>query len=252
LRKRQHDHVNHERWLVSYADFITLLFAFFVVMYAISQTDLAKLQAVQDSMREAFGMAGPVGMIDMAGTGGGKTINPMDERLTPGGRIVQMPAGRANISHDPDPQIKSLIDKLEESLSVEIGVTDYSENVTLRFDERGLVVRLAAKDLFERGSSKVQRDLRPLINRIGKILKEYGFYVRIEGHADESEKNSYLLSSARATWVAKYWIKKFAMQPKRISVAGYGKYRPISKSKTKWSSGVNRRVEIIILPSKPN
>src|SRR5688572_33104450 len=95
-RRKREEHGNHERWLVSYADFITLLFAFFVVMYAISQADMAKLKQVADGMRSAFGKAGPVGVVELRGKGSGAEINVFDMQSVPGGRIMDLPAGKVN------------------------------------------------------------------------------------------------------------------------------------------------------------
>src|ERR1700719_2907734 len=96
MRKKHPEHVNLERWLVSYADFITLLFAFFVIMYAISQADVSKFKKVSASMKAAFAAAGPVGMIDLDGHAGGNTANPLDNPEPPGGRVMNMPAGKTN------------------------------------------------------------------------------------------------------------------------------------------------------------
>src|SRR5206468_13026985 len=96
MRKKHPEHVNLERWLVSYAHFITLLFAFFVIMYAISQADVSKFQKVSASIKAAFSAAGPVGMIDLGGNSGGNTANPLDNIEVPGGRVMNLPAGKTH------------------------------------------------------------------------------------------------------------------------------------------------------------
>ena len=106
MKKKHPEHVNLERWLVSYADFITLLFAFFVVMYAISQADISKFKKVSQSLKVAFAAAGPVGMIDIGGSSGGSTANPMEAIEPPGGRVMNLPAGKTNTASDPDPQLQ--------------------------------------------------------------------------------------------------------------------------------------------------
>src|SRR5471032_1905771 len=90
------EHVNLERWLVSYADFITLLFAFFVILYATSKADASKFKAAALSIRTAFGTAGPVGMIDLGGASGGQTLNPFEVIEPPGGRAINLPAGKTH------------------------------------------------------------------------------------------------------------------------------------------------------------
>ena len=95
MRKKHPEHANHERWLVSYADFITLLFAFFVIMYAISQADIAKFRKVSASMKRAFSAAGTAGFVDTGGASGGDTVNPFEAEEPKGGRAIGLPAGCA-------------------------------------------------------------------------------------------------------------------------------------------------------------
>lgn len=256
MKKKHPEHVNLERWLVSYADFITLLFAFFVVMYAISQADMSKLKKVSASMKAAFASAGPSGMLDLSGNSGGTTLMPFDEMEPPGGRAINLPAGKTNTASDPDPQLQEMKDLLEESVSLEFGVSDISEKMHMQFDSRGLIVRLAAKDFFASGEIDIKPDLRPLMDRIGRIVTRANRMIRLEGHADteESKKSpfpsSWELSAARAAWLAKYFIQRFDVNPAHLAVAGYGHFRPISEGKDEWSRAKNRRIEIIILNNR--
>lgn len=252
MKKKHPEHVNLERWLVSYADFITLLFAFFVVMYAISQADMNKLKRLAESMRAAFGPPGSAGVIDLQGRSGGDTAAPLEQEEAPGGRVLNLPAGKANTAADQDEVLQNLRDKLEQTITLELGVSALSEDMKLFYDSRGLVLRLAATDFFDEGSAEIRGDLRPLLDRIGKLLALTPKHVRIEGHADAHEKpgsfsSLWELSTARASWVAKYWLKRFDFDPKRLSVAGYAGYRPLGKGDGQWSQARNRRIEIIIL-----
>lgn len=253
MRKKHSEHVNLERWLVSYADFITLLFAFFVVMYAISQADMAKFKKVSASIKAAFSAAGPVGMIDTNGSAGGLTVNPLEMQDIPGGRIENLPAGKTNTASEPDPDLSNLKEKLEESISLELGVSDISDKVQMLFDSRGLIVRLSAKDFFTSGSASVKEDLFPILDKIGRIVASTQRMIRVEGHTDSTEeksagfKDDWELSADRASTVVKYWIKRFGYDPKRIGVAGYSHYRPLSERTDEWGRAKNRRVEIIIL-----
>jgi chemotaxis protein MotB len=250
MRKKHPEHVNLERWLVSYADFITLLFAFFVVMYAISQADMAKFKAVSASMKAAFS-GGSGGAIDLHGTSGGPTVNPFEQIEAPGGRVVDLPAGKTAVAAD-DTGLQNVRDLLEESISLDTGVADTSDKMQMQYDSRGLVVRLAAKDFFEQNDSQVRPDLRPLLDRIGRVVAKTNRLVRVEGHADPSESNPWELSMARAAWVVKYWISRFDVDPKRLAAAGLAQYRPLTDKNGKqdeWTRARNRRVEIIILNS---
>ncbi len=255
MRKKKHpEHVNHERWLVSYADFITLLFAFFVVMYAISQADLAKLQKVSKSIREAFGGAGGQdSFIDLEGSGGGKSVVPFEDFPETGGRIPDMPAGKTHTAAESDSTLQNLKEKLEESISIEVGVAELRENIEVYYDRDALVLKLSVKNLFSEGSAEVESDLIPLIEKVGMIVvSQTNKLFRIEGHSDLSEAktaryaNSWALSSARAATVAQIWMSRFSLNPARLGVAGYGHYRPASKERTLMGKASNRRVEIVL------
>jgi chemotaxis protein MotB len=253
VKKKHPEHVNLERWLVSYADFITLLFAFFVIMYAISQADVAKFKQVSASIRAAFAASGPVGMVDLQGNAGGNTANPFDSPEYHGGRVTNLPAGKTHTAADPDPELQEMKDLLEETVSLELGVADFADKVQMQYDSRGLIVRLAAKDFFDEGAVEIRPDLRPVLDRIGRVLSRTKRLFRIEGHSDigESKTQGYAsgweLSSARAAWLAKHWIKRFEIDPMRLGIVGYSHYRPVSKGKDEWSRAKNRRVEVIIL-----
>ena len=257
MKKRKHEHVNLERWLVSYADFITLLFAFFVVMYAISQADLAKFQKVAASMKKAFngGTAGQ-GAVQSDGSAGGNSVNLMDDETVPGGRVLNMPEGKTNTSADPNEELQKTKELLEESISLETGVSELSEKMQILYDSRGLIVRLAVKDFFPEGQTEVPQDLRPLLEKIGKILNKTDRPLRIEGHTDPSEAkvagypSDWELSAARAGWVARYWITRLGMDPRRIAIAGYGHFHPLTQTKEDWFRGGNRRIEILVLNSR--
>jgi chemotaxis protein MotB len=255
VRKKHPEHVNLERWLVSYADFITLLFAFFVIMYAISQADLTKFQKVSQGIRQAFS-SGPVGMIDLGGTGGGTTANPFDTKERATGRVIDLPAGKTNTAGEPDPELSEIKEQLEEAISLEVGATEISDKLQMQYDSRGLIVRIATKDFFDVGGVEVRPDLRPILDRIARIVLKNKRLIRLEGHIDSAEANTagfasgWELSSARAAWVAKYWIKKFDADPARIGIAGYSQFRPLSTGTDVWSRAKNRRVEVIILNNR--
>lgn len=252
MRKKHPEHVNLERWLVSYADFMTLLFALFVILYASARADKAKASAVAASMRKAFG-AGPVGMVSLGGASGGQTANPFEMEESPGGRVHDMPAGKTNTASDPDPELQEIKELLEEEISLQLGTADVTEKLQMQFDSRGLIVRISTKDFFEEGVAVPRTDLTPVLDRIGRVLSHTKRLVRIEGHADSAESNpkdfrsAWELSSARAESVAQYWINKFGLEPSRVGVAGYSYYRPVTQDTDPWQRAKNRRVEVIIL-----
>jgi chemotaxis protein MotB len=237
---------------VSFADFMTLLFALFVVLYACSQADMAKMKKVASGIRQAFS-SGPMGMIDVGGASGGNTLNAFQSEDPAGGRVQDLPAGKANTAADPDPQLQEIRELLEEAISLDLGATEISDQLQLQFDSRGLVVRIAAKDFFEENTVEVKQDLRPILDRIGRILSKTKRLIRLEGHTDLAESrppgfpSDWELSSARAAWVAKYWMSRYDFDPARLAVAGYSHFRPLTEQTDRLSRAKNRRVEMIIL-----
>ncbi len=256
MKKKHPEHVNLERWLVSYADFITLLFAFFVIMYAMSQSDTAKFRKVTEGLRRAFSAAGPVGMVNLGGTSGGESVSAFDMIEPPGGRTLDLPAGKTHTAADPDPELQEVRELLEETVSLELGATEISDHLQMQFDSRGLVVRVAVKDLFPEGGIEVRPDLRPILDRIGRVLSKTKRLIRLEGHMDPYEKksndfhNDWEFSCARAAWVARYWLERFEFEPSRLGVACYASFRPLARGTDPWSHAKNRRVEFIILKNQ--
>ncbi|HRK01065.1 MAG TPA: OmpA family protein [Oligoflexia bacterium] len=253
MAKRHPEHVNLERWLVSYADFITLLFAFFVVMYAISQSDLAKLKSVSESIREAFNAEA----IDQQGKSSGKTLNQFDPASAQGGLLLDMPAGKSNIMAPDYEDLKRVADILEESVSYELGDADIAEKMQIIYDDRGLVVRLSAKNFFEPGAADVKPEAVPILDQMAKVLKTAKRHIRVEGHTDDlAVKSDYYpsnweLSTARAAWVVRYLIQKYKFDPRYLTVAGYAEYHPIAPNKSEEGRAKNRRIEIVVLSKEP-
>lgn len=216
-KKKHEDHVNHERWLVSYADFITLLFAFFVIMYAMSQADIEKLKKVSESVQKALGGAS-ASTVDLDGKVGGSSLNQFDSIPIDQHRLVDLPTGKYHTASDPDPTLQDLREKLEESISFELGLSTASDRPELLYDSEGLVIRLAMKNFYNAGEIEIPQDLRPLVDRIGRAIAKTSLLIRIDGHtsADEVDLQKYAsgweLSSARASWLAKYFINRFEMK----------------------------------------
>lgn len=253
MPKKHPEHVNLERWLVSYADFITLLFAFFVVMYAISQSDLAKLKSVSESIRQAFNAEA----VDQQGRSSGKTLNQFDPTAAQGGLLLDMPSGKVNIMSPDYEDLKRVADIIEESVSYELGDADIAEKMQIIYDDRGLVVRLSAKNFFEPGSAEVKPEALPILDQMAKVLKTVKRHIRVEGHTDNIAVQSdyfpsnWELSTARSAWVVRYFIKKYRFDPKYLTVAGYAEYHPVAPNTTEEGRSKNRRIEIIVLSKEP-
>lgn len=248
MKKKHPEHVNLERWLVSYADFITLLFAFFVVMYAISQADLAKFNKVAGGIRAAFSGDSA---FDLSGKADGNAIDVFSAPNSSRGSVIDLPAGKTNATGDSETQLQEVRDLLQETVSLDMGAADTSDHLQMKFDSRGLIVQISAKNLFEEGEYEPQLDYRPLLDRIGKIVYNTKALIRIEGHTDlvemkdGKELDGWDLSFARAAWIGKYWIEKYKIDPKRIGMSGYSHYRLLDDKQRKESK--NKRIELIFL-----
>lgn len=229
-RRIRSNPVSSDRWLVSYADLITLLFALFVILYATSQSRVEKFKVVHESLRNAFA---------------GKTT-----REAPPAMVVDSsgkPIAENSLEHT-----KNLLEQELPTLG---------SSVQMLEDERGLVVRLAAKDFFDDASAEPRAELVPLLLRIGRVLVKLPNEIRIEGFSDAIEEkqlgknhdawvSDWELSSARATGVVRLWIEQLGMNPKKIGAAGFSHFRPLSDKTDIWSRGLNRRIEVVVVKPK--
>jgi len=251
-RKRKHAHANHERWLVSYADFITLLFAFFVVLYASSQVDNKRVAQVSAAIQGAFqelgvftgSEPGPV-LRQESAPPSGKSVEdvPALERIA---SAAQSPAGTG---HGYGPDIEKLRRDLEQALGEEIK----KHEIQMRVTPEGLVVSLREIGFFNSGDATLLSDGQATLTRIARVLNEKGFQIRVEGHTDNVPihtshfKSNWELSTARATEVVSLLIEQHGFDPGQISAAGYSQYRPIAANDTEEGRKINRRVDLVIV-----
>jgi chemotaxis protein MotB len=258
-RRRHRPHSNHERWLVSYADFITLLFAFFVVLYASSQVDKRKVGQLAMAIQVAFQEMG----VFPAAT----TEIPLDSNKPMPFSTVQAieqmknktETGRtASPSEDPaapdQVDLNTLQSELQEALHNEISLNQ----VALHRETEGLVVSLKEFGFFNSGSTTIKPDSLPALDRIASILAVRICRLRIEGHTDDVPihtpqiASNWELSTARATEVVRFLIVNHRFGPERLSAAGYAQYHPIASNGTANGRAQNRRVDIVILASLPS
>jgi chemotaxis protein MotB len=258
-RKRTGAHGNHERWLVSYADFITLLFAFFVVLYASSQVDQRKVGKLSLAIQIAFQ---EMGVFPASTTQIPLNVNnPMPfstvqaienvERSTELGRVSSQPTDSlAGASEETD--MATLKSELEQALRGEIALRE----VSIRRETEGLVVSLREFGFFDSGSATIKPQALPALDRIASILAIRTCKLRIEGHTDNIPIHTALihsnweLSTARATELIQILIVRHRFAPERLSAAGYAEYHPVASNLTAQGRAQNRRVDIVILTSQ--
>jgi chemotaxis protein MotB len=252
-----------ERWLVSYADFITLLFAFFTTLYAISTVDAQKASRLVTSVNEAFdnGIMNP-GNKQLALSQGSGGVDPssglFQDHIKKGG------------SDSKDKTLKDL-DKLKHSFKrsaisdatamgqlkrgVETLLAGYVHKGRVRahLEPRGLVISLGEIGIFDSGSDQIKPEGKILLDTLATSLVSLGNYIRIEGHTDNVPictsrfPSNWELSTARATAVISHLVASFGMQPELISAAGYAEYRPSAPNDTEEGKARNRRVDIVVL-----
>jgi len=255
-RKRSHGRSNHERWLVSYADFITLLFAFFVVLYSSSQVDQKKVGKLALAIQVAFQELGvfpdsntqiPLDSNDPMPFSTVQAIQNVN-RSAELGRVSPSPEDSlAAASEETD--LATLQSELQDALHNEIAL----HKVALHRETDGLVVSLREFGFFASGSANIKPESLAALDRIASILSVRTCRLRIEGHTDNvpihtaQMASNWELSTARATELVRLLIVRHRFAPQRLSAAGYAEYHPIASNLTAQGRAQNRRVDIVIL-----
>jgi chemotaxis protein MotB len=261
-RKRPTSHANHERWLVSYADFITLLFAFFVVLYASSQVDKRKVGKLALAIQVAFQEMGVFQAsttevpIDAADPMPFSTVQAIEntERTASLGRIASRPDGPLGAgAGEENGDLAELQAELETALASEIRRNE----IAMRREPDGLVISLREVGFFESGSAQMKSSSQSAFDRIADLLRRREYRFRIEGHTDNAPihtaqfPSNWELSTARSTEIVRLLIVREGFAPDRLSAAGYAEYHPVASNRTVEGRGINRRVDIVVLGRAP-
>lgn len=255
-KKRHPPHANHERWLVSYADFITLMFAFFVVMYSTSQVDQRKVGKLAMAIQVAFQELGVFPASTSRVPASSQSPMPFNEvqaidnnqRTAALGRIAPAVAGALSGAQE-NGNLSNLQQELEHALAPEIS----RHEVALRRVPDGLVISLREVGFFESGSAQLRATSVPAFDRIASLLSEREYRVRIEGHTDNVPihtaqfASNWELSTARSTELVRLLIEKHGFVPGRLAAAGYAEFHPIASNGTTEGRALNRRVDVVIL-----
>ncbi|XZG71136.1 flagellar motor protein MotD [Chitinibacteraceae bacterium HSL-7] len=241
-RKRRHEeHDNHERWLVSYADFITLLFAFFVVMYAISSVNEGKYKVLSDSLIDAF--RHPLAQTDIV-------------------RIQADPKSALVIKAQPTPnpprENPDLAEKTRKmrgmagDLRAQLGPMIQDGRVRVTQSRRGIAVEIADSVLFQVAKADLNDQARTMLSAVARLIADTDNLIVVEGHTDNQPMYSaqfpsnWELSAARAAAVVRLFAEN-GVVPKRMVALGYGEYRPVDGNDTPEGRARNRRVTLNIL-----
>jgi chemotaxis protein MotB len=257
-RRRSEDRTSHERWLVSYADFITLMFAFFVVLYSSAQIDKRKAGQLAAAIQVAFEQ---MGVFDTSGSKVAVASNEPSavadvqiiasvKRLQDMGRLPTSPQSSLTGSVDR-PKMDELQRKLQNALALQID----NRVISVTPSKEGIVVSLREAGFFQSGSTQLGPQTLPVLAAIVKIIGPEKMDIRIEGHTDnvpihnDKYDSNWELSTARATEIIKLFITKFTIAPNRLSASGYAEYYPTASNETAEGRATNRRVDLVILNS---
>ena len=241
MRKRPVEHENHERWLVSYADFITLLFAFFVVMFATNQSDKNRAKLVSDSVRDAL-EHGQISsrLSNMMGKGkhDGKTSDH-SQAIPP--EILGKDTHPADLT-------KSLAN-LQKGLAAEL----QTGKVQMKLEGRGLVIDLREAAFFASGDDSLSAESYPILAKIAAEIQGMPNQVRLEGYTDSVPihnahfRNNWELSAARAIAMLEALADRYQVSRPRLAIAGYGENAPADTNETEEGRAHNRRVAVVLL-----
>lgn len=262
-KRRQEEHENHERWLVSYADFITLLFAFFVVMYSISSINEGKYRVLSDALVAAFRdpsrSLNPIQIGRLAKSPHTSPISlPYEYR-----KNVKQP-GRRPDTRSEDRELRS-VQRSEaastalQSLSGEIQRAVQSlideDLVKVRQGKGWLEIELKASILFPSGSAALTESALPVLRKLSKVLREHPNPIQVEGHTDNVPIRSLVypsnweLSAARAASVVQLFAQ-YGIDPGRLAAIGYGEHRPVADNDSVAGRRKNRRVALVVLATE--
>src|SRR5271170_6497418 len=258
-RKKSHGHnPSHERWIVSYADFVTLLFAFFVVMFATANADKGKVRAVGESVKAALkeGRITNVGdAIRQAIAREGASPVPSsgfakkargEKDQTGEGPSVEEQSARAYL------ELRPLMDKLKKQLQAEVQKGD----VEVRMEPRGLAISFKQAALFASGEDRLKTSAYEAIGKVGGAIRVLPNQVRLEGNTDnvpihnERFRSNWELSTARSIALLNLLVDRFEVPPDRLGVAGYADVAPVASNATEGGRARNRRVDVVILSER--
>lgn len=222
----------HERWLLTYADMITLLMIFFIILYVMSTVNQAKFQALANSLNIA--LEGGTGLFESAGPS----------------MIDGQTAGVASVSES------QLLSEVQKELTNYLEQEGLAKTVSVHGEARGLVISFQEMILFHKGNSTLTSEAQEIVAKVGGMLKSLPNYIRVEGHtcnlpiSNGTFHSNWELSSARAITVVNEFIASSGLEPERLSATGYGEYRPRATNDSEDNRILNRRVDIVVLSSK--
>ncbi len=239
MAKRKHDeaHENEERWLVTYADMITLLMVFFIVMFSMANTDLKKFETVAEALGNAF---------NVLGTSPGQS-------LMGNSRSSGSSRGATPFSFGALPARQRDFVQVSTELAGAAQQLGLDSAIDVRMNMEGIIISLSDAMVFEPGSAELRSEALPVLDTVGNILKTTNNEVRVEGNTDDIPTNSPLyptnweLSVARAVSIVRYLTDEVGIDPQRLSAAGNAEFNPLVPNDSRANRKTNRRADIIMV-----
>lgn len=235
-QRRKGDDGPQSPWLVTYADMVTLLMVFFVLMFSFSEVDVQRFRSILSAFQASLGVldGGVQVLSDDAQLEGGTQLDLDDFQLV-------------------RPELEAQLRFIYSDLQSFVHQRDLQESVQLQLTERGVVVRFADRILFDLGQAELKPEALEILDQLVEVLREVPNPVRVEGHTDnlpinnERFPSNWELSTARATTVIKQLVEEYGLDPHQFSAAGYGEYRPLVPNDSAENRALNRRVDIVLL-----
>lgn len=230
-KKKKGDDVNTNAWMDTYADTITLLLTFFILLYSMSAVDTQKLNELTAALKNS--LQGSTKVTDL------KNIGQL----------------KVAIEKDGD-KLVSKYENLSKKLNKIIDEKGLKDDIKVREEDRGIVLQLGENILFDPGKANLKEDRKKVLDGITTIIKSTDNDVLVEGHTDDVPMHNkefasnWELSTARAVGVVKYFVDEQKLDPIRFSAKGYGEFKPLVKNDTPEHRATNRRVDILIVEQK--
>lgn len=253
-RRSRGAHENHDRWLITYADLITLLLIFFIIMYAMSQIDIKKYDTLAKSLQLEFHRADSI--IEMGSGLEGST--DVSKYQSPAPSAAQSPQASPNASANADAERaqrrEQALQDLLKVIETYVKENKLQQDVFVGDTPQGIAIRLSDRFLFDLGKADLKPDAKPALDKLSSLFKKLDTTISIQGHTDNlpiqagsAFKDNWGLSSGRALSVLRYFVDARKLPENLFEVAGYADTRPVAANDTESNRQKNRRVEILVV-----
>ena len=247
-RKKQEEHENLERWLVSYADFMTLLFAFFVVMYSISSVNEGKYRVLSDSLSDTFKKEQSSAEVIDFDNSLSKAEIPQSEEL------IELPIPNETIEDNQNKDINPTLNEISNEVSGAVEDLINNGMISINENENWLEIEIKSSILFQSGGAVLSEEAEDVLASLATIIKTYPNQIQVEGYTDNvpirtrNFPSNWELSSSRAASVVHLFADE-GVNPNHMQAIGFGEYRPKASNDTEQGRSENRRVVLVVLGS---